>query len=282
MSGRQFSTHLNNPQIIDALHDGVPEWMRNSLDEWLRAQLADRSYGRQGYADLSLIHQMERLLRTSLGGGNPRHQAMIGIFHFMNSNENLKLDVVEALLQIKGMSYSGTSALETILQQSGSKWKVVRNGTGQYSLQERVEGTVAQAVAEMATRSDDVSEYLTKAWNDAFGRSPNPSSAYGNIIKAVEAASWQVVTPTNSKSTLGTIKRELLDHPERFSVAIAEDRPSTGIESIWRQMAFIWEGQTDRHGTSNPVAPSQGAAEQAIFVGLSLCQQFTRGLIIHV
>jgi hypothetical protein len=36
MAKRQFSTHISNPETIDALHDGVPEWMRNSLDDWIK------------------------------------------------------------------------------------------------------------------------------------------------------------------------------------------------------------------------------------------------------
>ena len=282
MPGRQFSSYINNPQAIDALHDGVPEWMRSSLDEWLRNQLVDRSYSSRSFADITLMHRLERLLRISLGSSDPA-SALISIFHVMNRNEDVKLDVVDALLQLKGNPYSGTSTLEVLLQESGSKWKVVRNETtGVYSLQERVDGTVAQAVVEVASQGGDASEYLTKAWNDMFGRNPNPSAAYGNIIKAVEAASWQVVTPTNSRATLGTIIRKLIDHPENFAVAITEKSAHTGIESIRQQMTLIWEGQTDRHGTSSPIAPTQEAAEQAIFIGLSLCQQFIRGHIAHI
>lgn len=278
MPGRAFSTHAADPSVIDALHDGVPEWMRSSLDGWLRGQLKDSSY--TSYADAALVQRIERLLRISLGGGRHISEVMGAVFSIMNSDENVKLDVVDALLQLEGTPYSGTDALETILSQSGSKWMVGRDQTTNiYSLQQRVDGTVSQAVDELTDQGGDVATYLSMAWNDAFGRSPNHSAAYSNIIKAVEAACWQIVTPSDNRSTLGTIIRELRDHPERFRVSIDEQNAGSGIESIRKQMSFIWEGQTDRHGTANPTAPTREAAEQAIFIGLSLCQQFTRGLI---
>jgi hypothetical protein len=276
MPGRPFSTHAQNPQVIDALHAGVPEWMRSSLDEWLKVQLTDPLFKSYDYADISLVQRLERLLRTQLGGGNEAIHVMESVFYYMNQNDELKLDVVEGLLQLKG----APSNLEEVLQQSGSKWKVARNeAKGIYSLQERVDDTVAQAAAGLAAEGDSTADYLVKAWNDAFGRNPDPSTAYGNIVKAVEAASWRLVTPANSRSTLGTIIRELKDNPESFVVAIEEKNAQSGIESVRTQMSLLWEGQTDRHGTSNPVPPTQEAAEQAVFIGLSLCQQFTRGLV---
>lgn len=282
MPGRQFSTHASNPEAIDALHDGVPEWMQRSIDAWIRTQIERGSGYVIGYPNVDSIRRLERLLRIGLIGTDQISRMFPSMFSRLNADENLKLDVVDGILQVIVTSPDEIRALEQILEQSGSKWKTVRTEEGAYRLEERVDASVTEAMENLAEQEGDTSSYMKRAWNDAFGRNPNPSSAYSNTIKAIEAASWPTVTPSNSHATLGTMIRELTDHPENFQVAINERTTNRGIDSIRQDMSLVWEGQTDRHGTSNPVAPSQEAAEQAIFIGLSLCQQFTRDLVSHV
>jgi len=281
MPSRQFSTHANNPESTSVLHDGVPTWMQHSVDEWIRVQIAAGS----GYAgqtpNVDSIRRLERLLRVSLIGTDVLARVFGSMFSRLNADENLKLDVVDGILQTLDLGSLRIRELEAILEQSGSKWKVVETENGSHRLEERVDATVVSAMDDLAEQPGDASSYMKQAWGDAFGRNPNPSSAYSNTIKAIEAASWQTVTPANSRSTLGTIIRELIDHPERFQVVITERAANQGIETIRQDMSLVWEGQTDRHGTSNPVAPTQEAAEQAVFIGLSLCQQFIRNLVSH-
>jgi hypothetical protein len=256
--------------------------MEHSADAWIRARIAANS----GYAgetpNVDSIRRLERLLRVSLIGTDERVRMFSSMFGRLNPNPGLKLDVIDGILQTLDINSYEAGELEDILEQSGSKWKVVETGSGSYRLEERVDDTVAEAMDELAQHSGDASSYMKQAWSDAFGRNPNPSSAYSNTIKAIEAASWQVVTPSNSRSTLGTIIRELKDHPENFQVVVTEKAANRGIDAVRQDMSLVWEGQTDRHGTSNPVAPSQEAAEQAVFIGLSLCQQFIRSLVSHV
>jgi len=279
MPGRQFSTHLNNSESIDALHDGVPPWMKNSLDDWLRTQLSNSQYRGRTHADEGLLRRLERLLRTDLTNQSHDARSMLQIiFSKMNENTELKLDIVDAILQLTGNQFSGKDTLASILTESGSKWKVVSHD-GNYSLEERVDSTVVAALDDLSEQEGDASSYMVEAWNNTFGRSPNPSTGYSNTIKAVEAACWQIITPSDSRATLGTMIRELTNHPEGFQVAIREKQTHKGIETIRQDMSLIWEGQTDRHGTSNPTPPSQAATEQAVFIGISLCQQFIRELV---
>jgi len=280
MPGRQFSTHANNPETIDALHDGIPAWMQRSIDDWISVQIARGSgYSSSLLPNVDSIRRLERLLRVSLIGTNEITRMHSSLFGRLNPDENLKLDVIDGVLQALDIPTQQVIELEEILEESGSKWKVVDSGEEEYQLEERVAASVVEAMENLAEQNGDTTDYMKKAWGDAFGRNPNPSAAYSNTIKAIEAASWQTVTPSNSRATLGTIIRELTDHPENFHVAISERAANRGIEAIRRDMAFIWEGQTDRHGTSNPVLPTQESAEQAIMIGLSLCQQFTRNLV---
>jgi hypothetical protein len=282
MPGRQFSTHTSNPDAIDSLHDDVPVWMQHSADAWIRARIAAGSGYAREIPNVDSIRRLERLLRVSLIGTDQLVMMFSSMFGRLNPNPSLKLDVIDGILQTLDINSYEAEELEDILEQSGSKWKVVETGTGSYRLEERVDATVAEAMDELAQHSGDASNYMKQAWSDAFGRNPNSSSAYSNTIKAIEAASWHVVTPSNSRATLGTIIRELTDHPENFQVVVTEKVTNSGIDAIRQDMSLVWEGQTDRHGTSNPMSPSQEAAEQAIFIGLSLCQQFIRSLVSHV
>lgn len=282
MTGRPFSTHEQGDVDLDALYDGVPNWMAGSLNDWLAEMLSNTTYTSHGLADVDIFRALERLLRTSLTNGSSRPNEMYQIiFSKMNSSVDLILDVVDGLLQIGGekLVYGGSEKLESILLESGSKWKVVPRGGGQFHLEERVDETVSAVMEELVSQGGTASQYLASAWNDAFGRSPNSSTSYSNAIKAVEAASWQVVTPNDSLSTLGSIIRELKDHPDQFEVKVHEKKSNNAIEAIRKSMSVLWDGQTDRHGTSNPVAPSQEASEQVIFIALSLVQQFNRNLV---
>lgn len=282
MPGRQFSTHINNPESMDVLHDGVPVWMQHSIDAWIRTQIAAGSSYAGETPNVNSIRRLERLLRVSLIGTSTLSEMFRSMFGRLNPDQNLKLDVVDGILQTLDVHPRSIQELEEILEQSGSKWKVAETGNGSFRLEERVDAAIVEAMDNLTEQAGDASNYMKQAWSDAFGRNPNSSSAYSNTIKAIEAASWQTVTPSNSRATLSTIIRELTDHPERFQVVVTERATNRGIDTVRQDMSLVWEGQTDRHGTSNPVPPSQEAAEQVVFIGLSLCQQFIRNLVSRI
>ena len=171
MAKRQFSTHTSDPAKIDALHDLVPEWMQSSLDEWIEGQLISSNHG----VDMELLHGLERLLRTNLINGEDDYRAIRECFNKMNQDPNLKLDVVGGILKIAGTQYSGVDMLEEILVQSGSRWRVANDETGDYCLEERVDDTVTKAMEDLLDEGGDSARYIAKAWNEAFGRTPNPS-----------------------------------------------------------------------------------------------------------
>jgi hypothetical protein len=114
---------------------------------------------------------------------------------------------------------------------------------------------------------------------DAFGRSPKPSSAYSNSIKAIEAAAWPTVTPRDNKATLGTMLGELRSNSNSWQTSINDKGANQGVTAVKDIMQHIWDGQTDRHGTANPVAPSQEAAEQAVLYAVVVCNFFNRKLV---
>lgn len=288
MPGRQFSTHTNTPEVIDALHDGVPPWMQNSLRTWVKARISPN--GRLN-ADVGLIRRLERLLRTDLTGNQEAVSRIFEVFMSRyDNNPELALDIVDGILQLESnMPSASQGILELILEESGSKWRVVFSRDGHAAhLEERVDASVVSAIEAEVESQTDAAPHLARAWNLIFGRNPDPSSAYSSSIKAIEAACWPIITPNDHRATLGRMMGELRAHPELLDTSIHEPEvaantdsvePSTGVQSVIKQMELVWNGQTDRHGTSNPVTPSLQSAEQAVIIALSLCHQFSRGLI---
>jgi hypothetical protein len=45
--------------------------------------------------------------------------------------------------------------------------------------------------------------YLATAWNRAYGRNPDPSGAYRDAIRAVEASAKPIILPADPVATLG-------------------------------------------------------------------------------
>lgn len=279
MTTRRFSTHNQNPEAVDALHDGVPSWMASSLFDWISGRLVNS----MNVPRADLMRNLERLLRVNLTANYTNSRDMYNmLFSRMHADEQLTLDVVQGILALEGTVYSGTGILENILRQSGSKWKVVDDGGYNYRLEERVDSTVQAITDEVIADQSNASGFMAAAWSATFGRNPEPSTAYSKAIKAIEAASWQVVTPNDNTSTLGKIIGELNANPSQYKVSIREKNNNQGVATVTQDMQLIWNGQTDRHGTAHPVAPTQEAAEQAVVIAAMLCHQFIRGLISRV
>jgi hypothetical protein len=120
--------------------------------------------------------------------------------------------------------------------------------------------------------------HLTSAWNHAFGRNPDPSRAYAESIKAVEAAAIPVVSPNNSKATLGTVLGDLKAAPQKWQLVLS--RPSTTgiapVEVVTHLVSLLWANQTDRHAPVQPIDQSQ--AEEAVHIALMLVHTFARAL----
>lgn len=284
MTTRRFSTHSSQPDNVSVLHDGVPEWMVSSIDLWLKMVLTYKPAGRQRReVEEGLIRKIERKLRKNITNGATGSQMLEVIFNYMNADPELKLDVAEAILELKdGVEYEAVM-LDEILKESGSRWRIKLERRGHTpSFEERIDETAAAAFSDATKSEDNTSNYLKLAWSCAFGRSPDPSQSYGNSIKAIEAATWSLVMPGNPKATLGDIIRQLETNGNQWQASITEKVAGLGIEATVKQMKLIWQGQTDRHATATPVTPSQEAAEQSVINAVAVCQQFKRGLIKRV
>src|SRR5207248_1978772 len=99
--------------------------------------------------------------------------------------------------------------------------------------------------------SGRAAEHLRSAWANTYGRDPSPSKAYGDAVRAVEAAAKPVISPKNSRTTLGTLIRDIRAKPGKWTVTLVKGAGSAAVGVLVEMMDLLWQGQHDRHGTSD-------------------------------
>lgn len=271
----------------DSLVDGVPPYMMGSVIDFIKRFTTERRGRHHRTNDVIIgvatdqIRAIERYIQIRLPDDpDDEFELQIGLMNYARDDEMHALDVVEAMMATCHAPNLNQmmQVISPILIESGSKWAVVVND-GIAVLEERVDATTTEAFNATQTASSDSSAFLKKAWGYAFGRNPSPSEAYNYAIKAMEAAAWPIITPSNNSATLGHILGEMKAHPENWHTKITEQQASLGSVMISNAMQLVWEGHTDRHGTASPVAVTQEAAEQAVFTAVMVCNYFNRGYV---
>lgn len=122
---------------------------------------------------------------------------------------------------------------------------------------------------------------LSDAWHAMYGRSPNPSEAYRDAVRAVEAAAKPLVTPHDPTATLGKMIAAMRDAPQKWTFAIAAEGVS-GVDVMRQLMDVLWKGQHDRHGRHDPEGPievSASEAEAALHAAVTLVHWFRSGAV---
>lgn len=96
------------------------------------------------------------------------------------------------------------------LLSNGSKWKVLRNRGSESGLIERVN----PEITKIAQKIDN--SFLTKAWNQAFQRQPDPENAVVSAQKAIEdIASERGLTKATSR-VYGTLLGDIKANPHLY------------------------------------------------------------------
>jgi hypothetical protein len=143
----------------------------------------------------------------------------------------------------------------------------------------RVDTGTTAALGAAASVPDDDGVHLSRVWERAYGRDPDPGSAYDEALKAVEAAARTVVTPSDSTATLGKIIGEMRSDPTRWSCTFTEPTKEgqSPVEVVIAMLDVLMKNHTDRHPPI--VAVTQKRAESAVHLALTLVQLFRSGAI---
>jgi hypothetical protein len=278
----------------DALYEGAPNHLAQSLSYWLDALFAQQEKGDYSRGFMAAERRAGRVaarLRLDLrtvprdkAGERGRYKgqwsASVALVHLVSEAGGAALlDTVDAALA-DGVSKSDADELDLLLADGGSAWRVADD---RKSLEQRVDPTATDAFRQAA--AGNPGPHLADAWAAAYGRHPNPSRAYSEAIKAVETASIPVVIPgtRGAKATLGKVIIDLNDHQQDWRLTIHSAGTPSEISPLIAMLRLLWQGQTDRHGGSAPTIPvSASAAEAAVHLAVTLVQWFRSGSVHRV
>ncbi len=266
-----------DPAELQALHPGVPSWIRRRVLVWAEVVSSQpQNSSLNSYVpDPQILEEYETAVRrpTTLVPVF-RQRGITELFEIMEEEEFLDfLDFLVFRTAESGVYDDANDLLEAVLSEGGSEWRVgTRDGFA--SLEKRVPEGVALAAEQTIARTGPAGDLLAEAWHAAFGRSPDPEDAYEKAIKAVEEAGVHVVTPKDTKSTLGKM----------ISVMKAQkdwklDLPAPDADVPIKMAEALWVGQESRHGGNGYRKPTQAEAEAAVLLAVPLVQWFSSGAI---
>jgi hypothetical protein len=166
--------------------------------------------------------------------------------------------------------------LQQLLDDGHMAYRVRPDGLG---LERRV-NPVAEAQAITAAYAAEQADFpaagerLLDAWNAIYALKPDPSGAYRDAIRAVEAVANPLFLPAAPAPTLGLVIGHLRDAGSHYEMVIANKtgRPAD-VSVVLGMMRLLWEGHRDRHEggpTTVPITPESAQAAVAIAVTLVL------------
>lgn len=283
-------TQRHLPPQDDVLVEDVPEYLAIAVSRWIRS-----------YVGLHWCRQIALELRIPWDyGGDAELDALTNntdspareFSEFViKTNRNQLLDVLDCALH-QVMNDAGTkrdrnaiarvevvaSVLEETLSTGGSAWRVTLGSDG---LERRVDQTVrddAQKAIDDAAAAGltSAAEQLQSSWAAAYGRNPDPSTVYRDAVMAVESAAVPVISPTNTKATLGTMIKDIQNKPSKWQFVLSDKDGARGIEPVLGLMERLWQGQV-RHGTNPTPVVRAEEGEAALHTAITLVHWFTSG-----
>lgn len=266
-----------DPAELQALHPGVPSWIRRRVLAWAEVVSSQpRNSSMNSFVpDAQILEDYETAVRrpTTLV---PlfRQRGVAELFEVMEEDEFLDfLDFLVFRTAEGGVYDNANDLLEAVLSEGGSEWRVgTRDGFA--ALEKRVPEGVALAAEQTIASAGVAGDLLAEAWHAAFGRSPDPEEAYEKAIKAVEEAGHDKVSPKNGRTSLGTMVRDMKAQGDWRL-----DLPATDADVPVKMAEALWVGQESRHGGNGYRKPTQAEAEAAVLLAVPLVQWFSSGAV---
>lgn len=271
----------------DALVPGVPDWLRPSLWEWVRGQVAYHNSARW-WARRETVRELERAIRLEVGwDGDSGMTGVETVKAALYYDDERLLDAVDFLASRQThRTQQGEAtlvALLALLTEAGSAWTLAHREDRGWGLQRRVEATVEEAAQDVIRRGERPGQLLERAWGATYGRQPDPSDGYRQAVRAVEAAAIPVVLPKDRDATLGRVIGTMRSSAGQWQVSLSHrNEPELPVETLVSMMDLLWGSQHDRHVAPEDEAPlhvSQPEAEAALHLAVTLVQWFTSGAV---
>jgi hypothetical protein len=258
---------------FDEPSEGLPAWLQGPVFDWVNRSLRRNDGGvkTEALTALQLAFRLEPPLDERLD----KRYALNDLLARMRRDEVFALDVIDWMLHhhrlVNTNPYGAqrwSESLSEVLREGGSIWEVLADDD-HYRLSHRTVGPVVEVLEHTATEATRAHHHLATAWSKLAGRNPDPSGAYREAVRAVEAVAKPIILPANDRATLGQMIAALREKPEKWTVTIGS------VGDIRAQMEAVWRGQLDRHGTDDATVPLNVSPEEAD-AAFSNCLNLTR------
>lgn len=262
---------------LTVLREGVPIGMRRSIVAWVMGQL---KVAGSNWVSSDGVNTMENVLDFTVGASrkatDPLHVDTLENF-MLTADSKMLLRIADYLLVVKRGANSGV--LAKALRAGRSKYEVHVSDTST-RLRARVPEGVQEAAESLLLRGDIPGQLLSKAWNRLYELEADPSGAFAFAVKAVEAAAFAALGITDENATLSTAFRAIDNDNATWRLPFLREHehyPSKDV--LVGNMKLLFRAHRDRHGSADYTDVSQGEAEAAVLMAVTLVGWFTGGLV---
>ena len=282
-----LSARIGARAVDRTLHEGVPDWLVRPLLDWLERALNEWTVRmvavrmRISLLDSvdpprTLCDELEQRVKSSFD--ERKWDPLDAIDYLVQVDwDELKLPDIVNDEPLPGSDK--LSLLQRILVEGGSAYHV---SIPHQRLERRVDETAAKAFERSATVSgDEAARHLGQAWTATYGLHPDPTTAYREAVRAVEAAACPLVLPNDQTRTLGKVIGELKKASTKWALAIpGGGAAGGGVVPLVGMLELLWTGQVSRHGGA-PTSRDQRQieAEAAVSLAATLVQWFATGVV---
>ena len=273
---------------------GVPDFLWPYLRTWIGEAVENNENSSKIMLLLSLDLHMDignNIPLYGLYSENSYGLCMEPVSQFLDnlySNENFEckktelliLDVIDWLLR---NDCGSKDALEMILSRAGHELRVSPEGD---RLVERIDSVNWNSYGEVVRPADKASRLMQDAWALAFGRDPNPLEAWSDAIKSIETLLKPIVSPDDSKATIGKMIAALRDKPEKWVCSLPDRKYGTkdnkitkrGIEILIDTLNVIGY-QPNRHGNETTDAVDDITIRSILFLSVTVLGWLRDGVL---
>jgi hypothetical protein len=270
----------NEADAWEGPFEGMPPWLFSGANRWVTGLfiLGTDAFGSRVY-DAPGLEEIQRYLRIPFDWTSTEAalRSLIGALA-----DNKYGPAILDWCAGRTIDQDKLDELEAMLCGASSEWTVGGDEHGVPELQHRTDPTVTVAVRTSAGDGSRPAHHLATAWSKVYGQHPDPSAGYAAAVKAVEAAATPVVSPNNTRATLGTLIRDIRAGPHKWKTVLEPSNGGSGVSEVIGMMELLWTSQLDRHGSSSPGAPlsvSAPEAEAVVHLAATLVHLFQSGAI---
>ncbi len=170
---------------FDALHEGVPPWLKPSILRWIREQRPKCEETQR-----VKILQLQRRLKLSLDWSSGTRGAIGELLERSSAEDEFCFDMVDYFLQDLRLWVSSDEdqllTMDQMLLEAGSAWEVVARGEDEQGLNSS-DGSRSPWCRRHTTRSrrTRLASISRRHGTRPNGRAPDPSQAYLEAVRAV-------------------------------------------------------------------------------------------------